>query len=174
MNDNDRFESFPIGAVLLANLVSFSIYAAGIYILWQLAPIVSVLYIAYCAAIEVRLLKHSCVDCYYYGKICCFGKGLLCSHLFKKGDSKKFNKKEVSWYDIIPDFMVTIIPVIGGMISLVGEFSLVIVALIVIMLGLGFAGSAIIRGSFACRYCRQRDLGCPAQAFFEKKLAESE
>jgi hypothetical protein len=169
MSDSERYESFPIRIVVLSNLFSLSIYAIGAYVLWMIAPLVSALYLVYCSVLEIRVLRHSCRDCYYYGKTCCFGRGKLCSILFKRGDPKKFIERQVSWLDILPDFMVTIIPVLGGIVLLIDEFSWIIVALILILLALGFAGSAFIRGSYACKYCKQRDLGCPALSLFDHR-----
>jgi hypothetical protein len=169
MNDSERYEGYPVRIVVLSNLFSLSIYAIGAYVLWMIAPLVSALYLVYCSVLEIRVLRHSCRNCYYYGKACCFGRGLLCSFLLEKGDPKKFTERQVSWLDILPDFMVTIIPVLGGIVLLVDKFSWTIVALILILLALGFAGNAFIRGSYACKYCKQRDLGCPALSLFEPR-----
>jgi hypothetical protein len=38
--------------------------------------------------------------------------------------------------------------------------------LLVVLVFLSLAGNAIIRGSFACKYCRQREIGCPAEKLF--------
>lgn len=169
MSDSERYESYPIRIAVLSNLFSLSIYAIGAYVLWMIARLASALYLVYCSVLEIRVLRRSCPNCYYYGKVCCFGRGLLCSLLFKRGEPRKFIERNVSWLDILPDFMVTIIPVLGGIVLLVDEFSWIIVALILILLALGFAGSAFIRGSYACRYCKQRDLGCPALNLFESR-----
>jgi len=169
MNDSERYESYPIRIVVLSNLFSLSIYAIGAYILWIIAPLASALYLVYCSFLEIRVLRHSCRGCYYYGKTCCFGRGMLCSLLFKRGEPRKFIERHVSWLDILPSFMVTIIPVLGGIVLLVDEFSWIIVALILILLALGFPGNAFIRGSYACKYCKQRDLGCPALSLFEPR-----
>jgi len=31
------------------------------------------------------------------------------------------------------------------------------------------AGNSYIRGSLACKYCQQRELGCPAEKLFNKE-----
>jgi len=38
-----------------------------------------------------------------------------------------------------------------------------------ILLVLSFGGNAFIRGSFACNYCKQKEIGCPAEKLFSKK-----
>ena len=37
------------------------------------------------------------------------------------------------------------------------------------LLLLGFLGNALVRGHLACRYCRQREIGCPAERLFDKR-----
>ena len=58
---------------------------------------------------------------------------------------------------------------IGGIILLIFSFSWLIVVLLVVLVFLGFGGNAVIRGSFACKYCKQREIGCPAERLFSKK-----
>jgi hypothetical protein len=89
--------------------------------------------------------------------------------LFKKGDPQKFVEKEVSWSKILPDFMVFIFPLVGGIILLVIDFTLLLVAMLAILVILSFVGNAVIRGSFACKYCKQREIGCPAEKMFIKE-----
>lgn len=165
----ETYENFPAWIPILANLVSISIYALGAYILAGFGILFAILYLLYCLWIEIGILRRSCVDCYYYGKVCGLGKGKLCSLLFKKGDPQKFVEKEISWAQILPDFLVFIIPLVGGIILLVRAFSWLLVALLAIILILSFGGTAVIRGSFACKYCKQREIGCPAEQLFGRK-----
>ena len=167
----ERFDSYPMRLVAVSNLQSLSIYIIGALVLWLLVPLISICYVLYCVILEARLLRRSCVDCYYYGRTCCFGKGRMCSILFKKGEPERFAEKQIAWYDVLPDFMVTIVPIVGGIILLTDEFSWIVTISILALLGLGFVGSAVVRGSFACRYCMQKDLGCPAQRLFDKRAS---
>lgn len=155
--------------VLLSVVFSLLIYIIGIYILFKLWTGFLVLYLIYCFWVETRVLKKSCVDCYYYGKICCFGKGKLCSLFFKKGDNRSFIKRKISWVDILPDFLVFIFPLVGGIILLILDFSWTILMLLIILVVLSFGGNAVIRGQFACKYCKQREIGCPAEKLFSKR-----
>ncbi|NIA09503.1 MAG: hypothetical protein GWP10_07200 [Nitrospiraceae bacterium] len=169
MEPTKTYEKFPVWIVLLSNLVAISIYAIGAYILAGFGIIFAVLYLLYCLWIELKVLRGSCVDCYYYGKVCGFGKGRLCSTLFKKGDPQRFVEKEISWSSILPDFLVFIFPVIGGIILLVRGFSWLLVAMLAIVVVLYLGGNAVIRGTFACKYCKQREIGCPAEKLFRKE-----
>jgi hypothetical protein len=169
MKEKDTYESYPVPIVILAVLVSISVYTIGAYILFGLGIWFFIAYILYCIWMEFRLLKYSCVNCYYYGKLCGLGRGILCPILFKKGEPQRFGETEISWRDLVPDFLVSILPAIGGIFILIRGFSWLILLLLVVLLVLSFGGNAIIRGSFACKYCKQREIGCPAERLFSKE-----
>jgi len=163
------YENFPLRIAVFSNIVSLSIYTIGIYVLAGFGILFLAAYLIYCLWLEARLLMGSCVNCYYYGRVCAFGKGRLCSLLFRKGDPKKFTAAEISWRQIIPDFLVFIIPLAGGALFLVGNFSWLLAVLLAVLAILSFGGTAFVRSSYACKYCRQRELGCPAQKLFSQK-----
>jgi len=168
------FERFPLWIVVLSNLVSLTIYALGAIILAGLAAWLSMLYVLYCLWLEIRVLKKSCADCTYYGKVCGFGKGKLCALLFKQGNSQRFAEKQVSWADVLPDFGVSVFPLFGGIVRLIVGFSWPVVIAMVLLALLSFGGSAVIRGSLVCRNCKQRGIGCPAQKLFAGQRAGDE
>jgi hypothetical protein len=163
------YENFPAGMVFLAVVQSILIYALGAYILFQFSVWVMVLFLVYCLLIEFKVLKHSCVNCYYYGKFCGLGRGKICSLFFKKGNPKNFCKRQISWKDLIPDFLVSIIPLIAGIILLIMGFKWHILIILILLLILAFPGTGFIRGNFACKYCKQREIACPAEKLFNKK-----
>ena len=168
MQDNDAYENFPVWIPLLSYILSLTIYALGAYIFRHLYFPLTAAYIIFCLWIEYRIMKVSCVNCYYYGKICGLGRGKLCALLFKKGNPENFIGKDISWKDLIPDFLVLIFPLVGGIIILIRDFNWPILVLMVILVILSMAGNAVIRGSLACKYCKQKELGCPAEQLFNK------
>ena len=166
MQKEQSYENYPAWIPLLSTVFSLSIYVTGVYIFLQLGIPFAILYALFCLWIEIRLLRYSCVNCFYYGKTCGLGRGRVCALLFKKGNPEKFAEKEISWKDLIPDFMVMIFPVIGETIVLIRDFTWLVLGLMVILIVLSTVGNAFIRGSLACKYCRQRELGCPAEQLF--------
>ena len=175
MNENvDAFDRYPARVVLLSNLSVAAVWAIGAYLLWTaLGVIGAVAFILYCAVLEVNLLRKSCVNCYYYGKTCFSGRGRVCAHLFKGGDPARFTAREISWKDVVPDLAVSFVPLICGIGLIVVDFSWLIVVLVLALLFLSTAGNALMRGRLACRYCRQRVLGCPAEKLFSSKSTGS-
>ena len=79
-----RYENFPLWVVLLTGLHSVITHGLGFFIIWRLGLIYALIYLAYVIFLELKLIRNHCVDCYYYGKTCVFGKGRLSSWLFEK------------------------------------------------------------------------------------------
>ncbi|VVB51560.1 Uncharacterised protein [uncultured archaeon] len=163
------YENYPWWIVVLSNFVSIAVYGVGAFIMYQFGLACLVFYLLYVLWLELRLWSGHCVDCYYYGKKCGFGKGKLSALLFKKGDSKKFCKMQISWKDIIPDFLVSLIPMAAGVILLIRDFNWLVLASIILLAVFGFVGSGLVRSQLACKYCKQREIGCPAEQLFNKK-----
>jgi len=166
MQERGCLENYPVTTVIISNLLSFLIYAFGAYLLLKFSILLAIGYVIFILFFQFLLLSGHCTDCYYYGKTCAFGKGRLCSLFFQKGQIEQFNRKTITWKDIVPDFLVFVIPVLAGIILLVQEFSLSVLILIIALLLLGFLGNALVRGQLACRYCKQREIGCPAERLF--------
>jgi len=163
------YENYPAWIIFVVNLVSIAIWVAGAFIIYQVGLIWMVLYLAFIGYLEIRLLKGHCVDCYYYGKRCANGNGKLSSLFFRKGDPKNFCKKNMTWKDIAPDFMVSVVPMVIGIAILIMGFDWLILSLVILLFVLSFPGNALVHGSLICKYCRQRELGCPAEKLFNRK-----
>jgi hypothetical protein len=169
MGDPKSYDQYPVWMVLVSNLLSLLVYGIGAVILSQIGLVWLILYVLFIIILEFRLVRGHCVDCYYYGKTCAFGKGRLSAMLFEKGAQERFNKMTITWKDIVPDFLVFIIPVLVGIALIIRTFSWILLLLIIALFILGFVGNALVRGQIACRYCRQREIGCPAQRLFDKR-----
>ena len=168
MGEQPCYDQYPVWMVLVSSLLSISIYLIGAVILSPIGLIWPILYLLFILLLELRLMKGHCVDCYYYGKTCAFGKGRLSSMFFPKGVPEHFSKMTITWTDILPDFLVFIIPVLAGIALIIRTFSWILLLLIIALFTLGSVGNALVRGQIACRYCRQREIGCPAQRLFNK------
>ncbi len=163
------YDRYPFWIVVFSNALGISIWAIGAYILSGFGILWAGLYLAYCIWIEVGILRHSCVSCFYYGRLCAFGKGRLCALLFEKGDPQRFTDRQFSWKDLVPDFLVILIPLAGGIALLIRQFSWSLVLLLGVLVILSSQGNAIVRGKLACAHCRQREIGCPAAMLFSGK-----
>ncbi len=163
------YEKYPVSTVIISNIISLAIYGIGAYIMFWVGVISFTVYIVLIVALELMLYGRSCKDCYYFGKRCAFGKGKIACLLIKKGNPENFSKRQVSWQSIIPDLLVTLIPVITVIVLLIVDFSWILLALLIVMLALVSVGNGYVRGTLACRYCKQRELGCPAERLFNRQ-----
>jgi hypothetical protein len=164
----EAYGSYPPSCVILCNLAEAAIVLLGAFILFGFGWAVPAAYLLYCLTLEFRILRMSCPNCYYYGKRCFCGKGLCAARLFKRGDPKIFLAKKITWLDILPDFMVSIVPIVCGAILLSINFDWAILTAVVAIGILGFPAQGIIHG-WGCKHCRQREIGCPACELFSKK-----
>ena len=171
MGEPQGYDQYPVWMVLASGILSFSVYLAGAIILYQLGLVWLVLYVLFILLLEFRLVRGHCVDCYYYGKTCAFGKGRLSCLFFPKGTPQHFSQRKITSKDLIPDFLVFFIPLVVGSVLLIRDFSWILLILVIALFILGFAGNAVVRGQIACRYCRQKEVGCPAQRLFERTKA---
>ena len=174
MIPKECYDDYPLSFVIGANVLQLAIYIVGAYLVYLLGLVWLLLYLIYIVILEIHLLKISCIHCYYYGKRCAFGKGKLCSIFFEKGYPKKFIEKQFNWIDIVPDFLVSIIPLIIGVVLLIINFNWLILLFVIILLLLAFPLTGFIRGSLACKYCKQKEIGCPAEQLFNKNKSVKE
>ncbi len=168
MQEPGGCEKYPLSIVIASNLVSFLIYGIGIYILAQFSIVLALGYVIFILLLEYRLWSGHCVHCYYYGKTCAFGKGRCSALFFQKGQIEQFKQLQITWKDVVPDFLLFLIPFAAGIILLLQEFRWTVLMLIIALFLLGFLGNALVRGQLACRYCKQREIGCPAEQLFHK------
>ncbi len=161
-------ERYPVWVVLIANLVPFLVYLSGFLIMIRLGWVVAVSYLIFVALMEFRVISRHCINCYYWGKLCAFGKGRVSAIFFKKGNPTRFCEKEMTWKDMIPDLLVSAIPFVIGVVLLIVRFDMRLLFPLLILMAMTTMGNAFVRGKLACRYCKQREIGCPADKLFNK------
>ncbi len=163
------FDGYPCWIVLVSNAFSIAVYALGAFLMLKLGAAFLAAYLLCVVFLEARVLKKSCVNCFYYGKTCAFGKGRVAALFFSAGKPGAFAKRQISWKDVAPDFLIFIVPVAAGVWFLIQAFDWMLLGAVVLLLILGFAGNAFVRGSLACKHCAQRKIGCPAERLFNKQ-----
>ena len=166
------FENFPWWMVAISSAAGLAIYAIGLYLMFRMGIVWGILYAAYCVWMELRLLSQGCRHCWYYGKRCGFGKGRVCAWFFSKGSEETWHAKSITWRDIVPDFLVSLIPLGVGIALIIRSFSWLVLVLIAALVFLGSVGTGLVRGHITCKYCKQRELGCPAEQLFGKTKQE--
>jgi hypothetical protein len=171
MKTDENFDRFPLWIILLSNIQSVLIYAAGFFILFHPTWWLAIVYLVFVLWLEYRIISKHCVNCYYWGKACGFGKGIVSGWFFKKGNPAHFCEKPMTWKDMIPDMLVSLIPILAGIVILILRFDWIILVAMLLIVVLTTIGNAYIRGSLTCKFCKQRELGCPAEELFDNKTS---
>ncbi len=143
------YERFPSWIPLLSVTQALTIYALGALLVGGFGPTAAFLYLLFCVWSEYRVMQMSCRHCCYFGKLCGTGKGIVAPLFTRRGDPSLFLAKAIGWKELIPDFLVFLIPVLAGL-----------------------PGSGFMRTRLICANCRQRELGCPAEKLFGSKKKE--
>jgi hypothetical protein len=87
---------------------------------------------------------------------------------FKPGDPSKFCAKQTTWKDMLPDLLISLAPLLIAIVLMIIEFDLLLLFAALIILASTTLGNGYIRGTLTCKYCKQRELGCPAEKLFNK------
>lgn len=169
MAGQKTYEDYPVWIPSLSALLSLAIYTLGACLLANFGLIVVLLYLLFCLWSEYRVLAMSCRYCFYYGKLCGVGKGLIAPLFVKKGDPKQFTARDIGWKDLIPDMLLMLAPLLGGGIYLHLHFNWLTLGLMVLLFILAMPCTGFMRSCLLCSNCKQRELGCPAEKLFGKK-----
>lgn len=162
------FENYPFSTILITNGLTLLIWIVAVYLVWQLGMFWGVLFAVYLLALEFFIYKHGCSCCCYYGKRCAFGRGKIASFLVKIDDPQKFCQRKVTWLNLLPVVLGSLIPVIVGVVLLIRSFSWPILILTLIPVINWFFINPLVYGKLICLYCKQGRLCCPANDFFAK------
>ncbi len=164
--ENERFEQFPAWMVAVSVLHALSIYALGLLILWAAGPLVVGAYVVLCLWLEANTLRTGCRDCFYYGKRCAFGRGLVAARIVKRGQPERFAARCITWRALVPDLLVGLVPLLGGIVLSITAFTWWRLLALAVLVFLSSVATGYVRGSLACPHCKQMELGCPAQKLF--------
>ena len=69
---------------------------------------------------------------------------------------------------MVPDMLISLNPLLGGIYLLIIDFNWFTLLAMLVIVGLTTAGNNFVRGTLACRYCKQKELACPAYELFNK------
>lgn len=157
---NEEFSKFII---ILGNILMLLWIALGTISCWFLSPLIALLYMLFALImIFVVLRKMVCANCYYYGKWCAMGWGKLSAIFFRKGDVDKFSSSIGIKLAPVTYGLLTLIPLILIVISLVRGFSIFKVVLLILLLFISFYSGSINRKK-TCAKCKMRII-CPGSA----------
>ncbi|MEA3475708.1 MAG: hypothetical protein U9R23_04625 [Candidatus Cloacimonadota bacterium] len=130
---------------------------------WFLFPLAAWLYLAFAIImIGIVLRKLLCTNCYYYNKWCCMGWGKLSALFFKRGNIEKFNTGIGQKLAPLTYGILTLLPLILIVISLIQKFTVSKIAVLLLLLLVSFYSGTISRKK-TCAKCKMR-LMCAGSA----------
>jgi len=156
-------EEYPKSGATLGNLVMILWIALGTIACWFFHPLAAWVYLVLAVImVYIVLRKLVCTNCYYYGKWCSIGWGKLSALFFKKGNIEDFStsigiKLAPATYGLL-----SLIPIILIVISIIWQFTLTKMAVLLLLLLVSFYSGAIGRKK-SCTNCKMR-LICPGCA----------
>ena len=162
---------FNTRKIICMNLIfNFLSYFIGALVIFSFNLIAGVFYVILCILTIFLSLKLRCSYCFYYGRRCGFGFGILSKIFFSQGESKEFNNSKNVIPVLIFSMCTSIIPVIMGIILLIVNFSVLHPIYFILYIFVAFLPNFFIR-SKVCKDCEQGKLGCPA---YDKISKQSE
>ncbi len=159
----DGLEAYPIGRIVLANIIMILWIALGSLAsatVWPVAGWIFLIYAVFMVYFVMRKLV--CTNCYYYDKWCNIGWGKLAARLFRQGNIEHF--ASCRGIKIAPFFYasLTVIPLILLVIALIQQFTFTRLLILILLVGIGFYSGAVSRAR-ACAQCKMRFI-CPGSA----------
>lgn len=149
-------EEYPVLNVVRGNLTILSWIATGALAVWLFYPLAAWVYLSFALVMIVFVLrKLLCANCYYYGKRCSMGWGKFSALLFKKGALENFSKGPGQSIAIVTYDILSFVPLILLIVSLVKDFTLFKVFVLALLVFVSFYGARITRRDL-CSRCKMR------------------
>jgi len=149
-------ESYPVRDTVLCNAVMGVLVATGTVACWLLSPVLGGLYLAFSVLmVYVVLRRLVCTRCYYYGKRCGAGWGLLASAWFTRRSMEEFNENAGTLLAPMVYGLVTLVPLVALAILLVRGATTTLLVLLGGILAIGFYSSGPGRKQ-SCSRCKMR------------------
>ena len=156
-------EKYPLRDVILSNVAFGALLAAGTASCWLLSPAFGVAYFVVFAALTYGLLRRlTCTRCYYYGKRCGSGWGLLSAMCFGRRRMEEFNESPgVKLAPLVYGLMM-LVPLIALAVLISQHATTTLLVLLAFLLAMAFYTSGPGRRR-SCSACKMR-LFCKGSA----------
>jgi hypothetical protein len=153
------YEGFSRTTVIYNLLTLGGAMVVGVIILAQLGVWFAVGYFVLLALTGYAMLALICTRCYYYDRRCATGVGKVVVLFFKKGQEEEFGHTASQKAVMLLLAIVLLLPLVGGIVSLVVGYSALRLVLLGALVALLVAGLAP-HPRLVCSHCRQAEKGC--------------
>jgi hypothetical protein len=149
-------DNYRISTIFLGNLMMLIWIVLGTLAVWFFNQLLAGLFLAFALIIVyVVLRKLVCTNCYYYNKWCVYGWGKLSAKMFKKGKIENFNDGIGIRIAPLLYGLLTIIPIILIIISIILVFDYTKIGALVLLLAISFYSGGVARKT-ACSNCKMK------------------
>jgi len=166
-------ENYSIKTVCLSLTLMITSYLLGTLILIIFNPLLGLFYLFLCIITLLCSMKLRCTHCFYYGKRCYSGLGVLSKIFFSKGDSEEFTNPKKVFPIAILSFSILLLPILIGIFLIINNLSIQIFILLFIYILVGILPNFFLREKL-CEKCEQGKLGCPAYNKMRKQKKKKE
>lgn len=163
-NSNDlstpcHSRKIPLWLVLLDNIPTIFLFILGFLIIIQISTLWAIIYAAYAFISVVWFWARICPYCHHFGTHACpCGYGAVSSRLFKKKDSKSFQK--VFKRNILIVFPNWFVPIVIAIYLLIYKYTSKVLILTIMFSIIGFIIIPLISKFVGCKNCEIKD-DCP-------------
>ena len=155
-------QSFPLSWILGENLLHVGTWLLAGCLVWPLQwhglPLVTLAWASLVLVVQVALKKHNCSGCFYYGKACHLGWGLLSARMFPQDSGDLKIGMRLSYFYIVSPPLFLLVGILLGVLLQPGAWHWVALGAYVVLNGLSFP--LRVQG---CRACAIRAV-CPGSA----------
>lgn len=156
-------EEYPLRGVILNNIAFASVLVAGTIACWLISPVFGIVYLVTFAVLVYGVMRRiTCTRCYYYGKRCGSGWGLLAARCFKRGNIEDFNQGPGAKLAPLVYGLMILVPLVALALLMAQGFTTTVVVLVAFLLGMAFYNSGPGRRR-VCSVCKMRTV-CPGSA----------
>ena len=153
------YQSFPKTTVLYNLLTLGGAIVVGVIVLAQLGVWFAVGYLALLALTGYGMLALVCARCYYYDRRCATGVGKVVALFFGKGQEEEFGQTASQKGITLLLAVVLLLPLVGGIVSLVVGYKTLRLVLLVALVALLVAGLAP-HPRLVCSHCKLAERNC--------------
>jgi hypothetical protein len=156
-------DEFPVLKVVQGNLLMVIWILLGGIGCWLFHPLAAWIYLAVAVVMVYIVLRRLvCTNCDYYGKRCALGWGKLSALMFRQGSIELFAGSIGVKLAPVTYGLLSLVPLVFIIISLVQGFAVVKVVVLVLLLLISVYSGGISRRK-GCADCRMK-LICPGAA----------
>jgi hypothetical protein len=156
---SSRAKRWTASEIVVSNIPSMLTYFLGTLIMFHLGMLIGILYIVFVVVELVLFMRFVCIYCPTYDSVHCpSGYGRVAAKLFKRGHVSEFKSMFNKYIPILS--LVWVVPVIGAVLLLLGDFSFYYIGLLISFVIVGYVILPFFHRRFECRDCPNKE-NCP-------------